>query len=124
MAAKTKEIARLMPKAYEVETDGAIVRVPGDAGENRIANHLLAAAIRHLLEQNIKKLQNLDGPMTPKELRDLAEAGKSLAEFSQQVYKDPDPTQATPVEALPAESGIDFSKMTKKDDNQGSKGAE
>lgn len=80
---------KLMPNALVVKTtDGSELVLPADKNENSIANKILAAQIRQALTAAIRKYKDMDVPLTPKELKDLADAGKSVAQFSGEVYKE------------------------------------
>ena len=87
-------LARIMPHEM-VNVDGHDVRVPNGKEENITANKLLACSARSLLEDQIKRYRDEGLRITPKELRDLAEAAKSIADFSATVYNDVEPKKDT-----------------------------
>src|SRR5690349_1186230 len=68
--------------------DGDSVIVPTEKSGNRVANMILAAQIRHMIQNSIKTYKDKDMLPTPKDLKDLAEAAKSLHQFSGEVYKE------------------------------------
>jgi hypothetical protein len=70
--------------------DGTIVLIPADKNGNRIANMVVAAEVRHIIQKSIKTYRDKDMLPTPKDLKDLAEAAKSLANFSGEIYKEDD----------------------------------
>jgi hypothetical protein len=96
MAARSKEqkekaaLVNLTPHSITVTVDGHDVRVATNESENRIMNQVLASQVRYLLQQSIKKFNDMEAPLTPKELRDLAEAAKAAATFSAEVYSKGD----------------------------------
>ena len=120
------EISRLLPNSVEIADGSQVIRVAGNASENRTLNYLLAAQIRALLEKNVKKYSDIEQPMTPKELKELADAGRSLAEFSAEIYKGESEFDSTEkaAEAIPAVM-TDFSKINeqKNDDGSGKAGS-
>lgn len=73
--------------------DGAVVIVPSEKSGNRAANMILAAQLRHLIQNSIKTYREKDMLATPKDLKDLAEAAKSLHQFSGDVYREDDAGQ-------------------------------
>lgn len=105
------ELAKLIPDSIEIKDGEDIIRVAGNAEENRILNYLLAAQIRSLIERNVKKFAELESPLTPRELKEIADAGRSLAEFSAEIYKSAEPVHPErPVESAATEI-LDFSKL-------------
>lgn len=76
--------------------DGGVVIVPTERSGNRVANMILAAQIRHLIQDSIKTYKDKEMLPTPKDLKDLAEAAKSLHQFSGEVYKEDDPLPTLP----------------------------
>lgn len=68
--------------------DGSSVIVPAGKSGNRVANMIVAAEVRHLLQNSIKRYRDQEMLPTPKDLKDLAEAAASLARFSGDVYKE------------------------------------
>lgn len=116
MAKKSKstELDALLPNSQIIKIGDLDVRVAGDAGENRTQNYILAGQIRAIIEKQLKSYQDLDRPMTPKEMKDMADAGRSLAEFSAEVYKGGEPVpHDKPVESIPVEA-TDFSQLSDK----------
>lgn len=113
--AKSKELSKLTPKAIEIDLgDDNKVLVPGDKEENDIMMKIMAAKIRDLVEQTIKQYKDTGARLSPKDLKDLASAGKDIAEFSGNVYKEEAPR---PTEEKKAEQVIDvedFGALNKK----------
>ena len=91
---------------------GETIIVPSDKSGNRVANMILAAQIRAMIQKNLKKYDDQDMLATPKDLKDLAEAAKSLHQFSGDVYKEEDSGQisAKPkkIEDAKVESEVNF----------------
>lgn len=114
MAKKSTELARLIPNAFVVKRpEGEDLIVASNADENKILNYILASQIRSLIEKNLKEYTNLEKILSPKELKDLADAGRSLAEFSATVYEGPAAVSEKKAEAIPVDS-TDFSQLTTK----------
>lgn len=90
--------------------DGGLVIVPSEKSGNRAANMILAAQIRHLIQDSIKTYKDKEMLPTPKDLKDLAEAAKSLHQFSGEVYKEDEPLPTAPkrVKDTPKEDDINF----------------
>lgn len=104
-------LARLLPKSIEVKADGKAVIVAGNAEENRILNYFLAAQIRDLLEENLKRYKDLEKLLTPRELKELADAGRTLSEYSATVYKEGEPIEPSEQKVEPTSDIPDFSKL-------------
>lgn len=85
------ELARLMPNSELVTIDGKEIRVAMDKTENTVHNMVLAAQMRSLLQEQIKKYQEDDIKFTPKEIKELTEAAKNIAQFSGEIYQGSDP---------------------------------
>jgi len=87
------------------------VIVPSEKAGNRVANMILAAKIRALIESSITTYKDKDMLPTPKDLKDLAEAAKSLHQFSGEVYKEDDTPISQPKQiekAAAKEAEVDF----------------
>jgi hypothetical protein len=107
----TTTLARLIPHSLEVKSGDETVVVAGNSEENRILNYFLAAKIRALLESNIAKYKDAETTLTPRELKDLADAGRSLSEFSATLYQQ-DVTLATPEQRVEStQDAPDFNKL-------------
>lgn len=112
MARKTSTtLGRLIPNSIEVKSGDDSVIVAGNAEENKILNYFLAAKIRSLIEANLIKYKDSDLPMSPKELKDLADAGRSLAEFSATLYKENEPLAVRPKTVEQEDDAPDFDKL-------------
>ncbi len=73
------------------QADGlAPVVIPADRKGNTIANMIVAAEVRSMIQRTIKKYREQDLMPNPKDLKDLAEAARSLATFSGEIYKEDD----------------------------------
>lgn len=85
---KKEQIAlkRLIPHTV-VKAGGVDVIVPNGPKENATANKLLASQLRDFLQRQIKKYNDADAQATPKDIKDLAEAAKNIAQMSGDVYK-------------------------------------
>lgn len=97
---------------------GGSFLVPLGAAENKIANQVLASQMRHMIQEHIKVFRDKDTTLTPKELRDLAEAAKSVAQFSGEVYVGNESLITKPEmkSAIPSEKpddAINFDDLTK-----------
>ncbi len=99
------------------ESNGDVLIIPSDRSGNRVANMILAAQIRSLIQGSIKTYKEKEMLPTPKDLKDLAEAAKSLNQFSGEVYKDDETPLATQtskrkVIKVGAADDIDFNVTT------------
>lgn len=109
---KSAALARLVQSIEITNADGTTTMVPISADDNATANKILASQMRHLIQRSIEKFGNLD-LMSPKELKDLTEAARNIAEFSGEVYKAGDPIDEPgekKADAVVADV-IDFSKL-------------
>ena len=84
---KSGALARLVESIEIKNPDGTTTLVPVSKEDNATANKILASQMRTLIQKHIEKMGNLD-VMTPKELKEMTEAAKNIAEFSGEVYKD------------------------------------
>lgn len=84
---KSGALARLVESIEIKNPDGTTTLVPVSKEDNATANKILASQMRSLIQKHIEKMGNLD-VMTPKELKEMTEAAKNIAEFSGEVYKD------------------------------------
>lgn len=114
MAKGTKKslLDRLTPNAQVVVVDGNELRVPSDRAENAVMNTVLAAQVRSLIQEMLKRYKDGEIPMTPKELNDLAAAAKNVASFSNEVYVNL-PELPKTQEVLAQADEPDFSKIGK-----------
>src|SRR5207342_2062899 len=60
--------------------------VPVSAEANATLNKIMASQMRALIQKSMEKFADADH-MTPKELKELTEAARNVAEFSGEVYK-------------------------------------
>ncbi len=87
MSTKEKhQLSALTPKSQTYDINGLEVRVAADKGENMVMNMLMASHMRAVFQATIKKYQEQDSFMSPKELKDLTEAAANIAKFSGEVY--------------------------------------
>jgi|SRR6478736_6250178 len=110
------------------ESNGDTLIIPADRAGNRVANMILAAQIRSLIQGSIKTYKEKEMLPTPKDLKDLAEAAKSLNQFSGEVYKDDETPLATQtskrkVIKVGAADDIDFGAATTPETTDGPKQA-
>ncbi len=110
------ELSRLIPKSMTIKTDSGTIVVAGNSEENKILNYLIVGQIRDLVQSTLKKWKDSEQVPSPKDLKDIAAAGRDLCEFSDAVYKGadelqkPDEKQAEPV------NDDDFSALAKEVD--------
>jgi hypothetical protein len=86
---KSSALARLVTSIEIKNPDGSLTLVPVSAEDNTTANKILASQMRDLISRSIAKFGSLD-MMTPKELKEITEAARNIAEFSGEVYKSGD----------------------------------
>lgn len=110
-----------MPNALAIKlADGSELFVPADKAENSIANKIVAAQIRQLIQANLKKYKDGEETLSPKQLAEIAMAGSALAKFSGEVYQASDPlvdAPARPGEETKVEE-VDFGNLTKKPEGE------
>src|SRR5664279_5555571 len=82
MARTPKNALAHIVKGVEVTIDGSTVFVPSNKEENSVASMVTAAQMRDLIQAQIKKYKDGELQLSPKELRDLAEALATVAKFS------------------------------------------
>ncbi len=117
---QVQSIESLIGSAVSVpDGKGGTMLVPTGQTENRVANQILAAQMRHYIQETLAKYRDGDRMLTPAELRQLAEAAKIVAQFSGEVYANsehaiepPSMKTAQPTERVP--DTIDFNDLTKK----------
>lgn len=114
MAAKKKSgaLARLVESIEIKNPDGTITQVPVTKEDNDNLNKILASQMRDLIQKSIHKFAGQDH-MTPKELKELTEAARNVAEFSGEVYKageSLDENNVKRVDPIVSEV-LDFSKL-------------
>lgn len=110
-AKKSGALARLVSSIEISNPDGTVTHVPITAEDNSTANKILASQMRELISKSIHKFGGLD-VMTPKELKELTEAARNVAEFSGEVYKSGESIDAGEKRVEPiTEDVLDFSKL-------------
>lgn len=113
---KSSALARLMPSILVKKDDGTTIMVPLGEDENKIANQILASEMRSVIQTTMERYKS--ATLTPKELKELAEACRNVAEFSAEVYKGPavitsEEKDVTPAGNSPAGSldSLSFDKL-------------
>jgi hypothetical protein len=114
--AKNSALAKIAPNVKVITTDdGTDIVLAGDAAENKILNYLMFAQVRALIQQNIARYADKD-IITPKELKDLVEAAKGLAESSTTLYQSDESGGMNKVQEInPTPPSVDFSKLRPED---------
>lgn len=109
---KGKEALKaLLPNAVEIKIDGMDVRVATNKSENQIMNMMLASQMRSLIHQTIKNYKDDEVKLSPKELKDLSDAARNVAQFSAEIYLDPAADIKPPERNAEKPDDIDFSKL-------------
>lgn len=100
-------------QAITVQQGSEEVLVPVNRDQNNLANQLVAAQIRHQIQKQLKKYEDGDTMLTPRELRDLTEAAAKLADFSGVVYNQETGSGGQPKPVAPTADAetVDFSKL-------------
>ena len=107
-----KKERSIVVKSFEVSQNGQTIRVPVDKNENRIANMISAAQMRDLIQTQIKRYKDGELDLSPKELKDLAEALSTVSKMSGDVYEGANPEQEDETtEKSVSEAEPDFSKV-------------
>ncbi len=105
LAKNNGSLADLIGNSIAIKLDdGTTIIVPADKAGNRVANMVVAAEVRHLIQNSVKKYRDQDLLPTPKDLNDLASAAEKLAKFSGDIYKDEEavlPTEPKKADAKP-----------------------
>lgn len=83
---KSAALARLVESIEITGDDGTKLMVPVSAEANATLNKIMASQMRALIQKSMEKFADQDH-MTPKELKELTEAARNVAEFSGEVYK-------------------------------------
>lgn len=112
---RSAALARLVDSIEITSPDGAKLMVPVSAEANATLNKIMASQMRALIQKSMEKFSNVDH-MTPKELKELTEAARNVAEFSGEVYKAGEEINEPgekKVEAVDTEM-IDFSNLKTK----------
>lgn len=115
---KSSALARLA-QCVTVSIDGRDIRVPVAAAENKVLNCLVISRARALVEEQIKKYNDLDAALTPRELKDLIDSVSKMAEASATIYSQLDGSlggpehkkTGDPVADAEEVQEIDFSKI-------------
>lgn len=118
MAVKRKDssLARLAPGLIKVVgPDGKDVMVPSNADENRTLNMVLASQMRSYLQEQLNKYKDGDRVLSPKEIKDLAEAAAKIAEFSGVVFQGEPISNKEPAKAVEPATDISFDSLRKND---------
>lgn len=84
---KSAALAHLAPNLIEIKNeDGSTMQVPTNIEENKILNMILAAKVRHFMQEALKKYMEDGGTPSAKDLKDIAEAFNKIAEGSNTIY--------------------------------------
>ncbi len=83
---KSAALARIVESIEITSDDGTKLLVPVSAEANATLNKIMASQMRALIQKSMEKFADQDH-MTPKELKELTEAARNVAEFSGEVYK-------------------------------------
>lgn len=107
-------LARLTPESKVIVVDGQELRIPGNAQENSVMSKVMASQIREVVQTTLKNYREDGLKFTPKELRDIAEAGKAVTELCGTVFQDetPNPMKRVHMDEEP-HSVVDFSGISK-----------
>lgn len=88
---KPSALRAIVGESIQVRGDGEnSLIVPLTADGNKMANMVMAAKMRLIMDGSLKKYTEQDALLTPKEIKDLADAAKSIASFSAEVYQGGD----------------------------------
>lgn len=118
----SRQLALLVPNAIRVQVDGGEIFVASNREENSMMNMVVASQIRSVLQETIKRLKERDVTLTPKELKELSDAARNVAEMSDSIYAGSEPiTDQTDKDKEKNVTGqstdlssIDFNVMVKK----------
>lgn len=92
----SRALAALTPNAIKTTIDGQEIVVAANKQENDTLNMVVAAQLRNILQENIKRYKESGQTLTPKELKELAESARNIAEFSGEIYKGAEPIEDKP----------------------------
>lgn len=117
---RSSALARLAD-CVTVAIDGKDIRVPVAAAENKVLNCLVISRARTLVEEQIKKYNDLEAPLTPRELKDLIDAIARVAESSAEIYSQLEgqlgeparPKTGDPVKDAEPVTEVNFDDLTK-----------
>jgi hypothetical protein len=101
------------------------ILVPANSEASKMSLMVLAAQLRALLQETIKNYKDRGVSLTPAEIKQLTEAGNTVAKFQGEVYggssttapKKPTPRGMEKAEDVHVEE-IDFSSLGKKGDSE------
>lgn len=115
MAKKSpSNLIALVPSSQIVDREGEEILVAGNTGDNLFLSKLMFAEMRHSFHKQLAKYREDEAQFTPKELKDMAEAARIIAQGSGEVYKDADAKDGTNRQSEPEPaSPIDFGALTK-----------
>lgn len=83
---KGELMARLTPDSVDVPINGKIVRVPANKEENTTMNAVMISQGRVMIQEAIKKWQDIDETPDPRQLKDIIFAMHKLVEASNVIY--------------------------------------
>jgi hypothetical protein len=116
MAKKEREVLaveKLTPQSVVLNLAGEDVRVAGSASENDFMGKVVACHMRHIFQKGLRKFNDDDVKFSPKELKDLIEAGKVLAEMCGAAYAKGEVLDTMKVVQEAPPTDIDFSALNK-----------
>ncbi len=79
-------INALTPNALAVTINGKELRVASNKAENNMMNMIVMAQMRHMIQNHLKRYEDEERLLTPKEVKDMADAIKAMAGASQDIY--------------------------------------
>lgn len=120
---QSSALARLA-ECVTVAIDGKDIRVPVGVAENKVMNCLLISRARTMIEEQIKKYNEQDTTLTPRELKDLIDSVVKMSEGSAMVYSsldgslgENDPKKSgDPVKDAQPVVDINFAALTPKEE--------
>lgn len=104
-------VNQLTPNAIEITIDKKALRVASSKEENNIMNMIVMAQMRHMIQNHIKRYEDEERLLTPKEVKDMADAVKAMAAASQEIYSLQDGASA-PRNEIPADKDMPLGAIT------------
>ncbi len=105
-------INQLTPNAIEVTINKKELRVASNKEENNIMNMIVMAQMRHMIQNHIKRYEDEERLLTPKEVKDMADAVKAMAGASQEIYALQDKTGGVSRNEIPADKDMPLGAIT------------
>lgn len=104
-------VNQLTPNAIEVTINKKSLRVASSKEENNMMNMIVMAQMRHMIQSQLKQYDDAEIRLTPKEIKDLADAIKSMAGASQEIYALQDKS-SSPRNEIPADKDMPLGSLT------------